>query len=344
MKSTSNSKLKSYELPQNNGRLCYIDNIRFVLILLVVCGHFIEYGHVFPGVFKFIYMFHMPAFIFLNGYVTKENVRVEKKIGYLILYVVSVVLFWAFKKYFLGGDVKLTFFNPNPYTGLWYLLALFIWSLIFPIFVSLKPAVAVMLSLLLGLLAGFDDSVGQFLSLSRIIVFFPFYLLGYYAKEYKWLEKLKSFKLSAFIAAVVVIFFMFVAIKYKARIPKDLLVSKKSYSKMGMGYIDGITYRSLFYIFAAILGCSVFMLVPKCKMFFTTLGQNTIAIYLLHLLMIIYLSNTGMLANFTQNYSPYWVFLAVIIVTFFFAIPFWSKPFNYILSAKYVKFIEKDKR
>ena len=47
------------------------DNLRGLLIVLVVLGHLLEICGSFPGagfLYRTIYSFHMPAFLFLSGY------------------------------------------------------------------------------------------------------------------------------------------------------------------------------------------------------------------------------------------------------------------------------------
>src|SRR4029077_11373781 len=47
-----------------------IDNARFILIVLVVLGHFLTTMQGSPALdvlYAWIYMFHMPAFVFLSG-------------------------------------------------------------------------------------------------------------------------------------------------------------------------------------------------------------------------------------------------------------------------------------
>lgn len=52
------------------------DNIRGILILLVVLGHALEYfrldNKVGEFLYVFIYLFHMPVFIFISGYFSKN--------------------------------------------------------------------------------------------------------------------------------------------------------------------------------------------------------------------------------------------------------------------------------
>ena len=65
------------------------DNIRGILIILVVFGHFLE---LCPGavagshVYLLIYCFHMPAFIFLSGRFSKHDRQNMWKLFFLYLF------------------------------------------------------------------------------------------------------------------------------------------------------------------------------------------------------------------------------------------------------------------
>ena len=69
------------------------DNARGMLITLVVLGHVIEPGVNSKGylnwLFFFIYVFHMPAFFFLSGMLSKSTVysrKYDRIAGYLFLF------------------------------------------------------------------------------------------------------------------------------------------------------------------------------------------------------------------------------------------------------------------
>lgn len=49
------------------------DNMKFILILLVVFGHLLEYirGDISENIYRIIYTFHMPVFVFISGYFAK---------------------------------------------------------------------------------------------------------------------------------------------------------------------------------------------------------------------------------------------------------------------------------
>ncbi len=95
---------KSIQNDKGKQRIYAYDNLKFVLILFVVIGHFSdqlvtnlygEYGgnpslpvsELFNKIFLFIYAFHMPLFIFLSGlfYKVEEKFDGAKPARYIIL-------------------------------------------------------------------------------------------------------------------------------------------------------------------------------------------------------------------------------------------------------------------
>ncbi|WP_052356695.1 acyltransferase family protein [[Clostridium] dakarense] len=60
----------------------FVDNLKVLLIFLVVFGHLIERyintNDTLMGMYMFIYTFHMPLFIFISGFLSK-NIHKSKK-------------------------------------------------------------------------------------------------------------------------------------------------------------------------------------------------------------------------------------------------------------------------
>lgn len=130
-------------------RLEYIDVMKGILILLVVCAH------AQPGreIHKFIYLFHMPVFFMISGYLwNDQNVvtlsdlgkYLKRKIKSLYLpYVLANGIFWTFdffihnlsiKAYFLSLMKVFCFQGRHQLSDTtWYLNVLFFASMIFAI-------------------------------------------------------------------------------------------------------------------------------------------------------------------------------------------------------------------
>lgn len=69
----------------------YFDNLKFILIIFVVVGYTIEpliqTSSKLKILYSFIYAFHMPLFILVSGYFSKEYMNYDiQKLNQLIKY------------------------------------------------------------------------------------------------------------------------------------------------------------------------------------------------------------------------------------------------------------------
>ena len=158
-------------------RLHSLDNVKFLLIALVVLGHFLLSRTdlaLANTLVLLIYSFHMPAFAFVSGHLSQSpRSRSAEKIAQLVVaYVVFNGLFviWAA---FRGSDVLITY----PYYSMWYLIALVIWRLTAPHVARVRFALPI--SAALAVLIGFWPDAGNVFAFGRIVAFYPFFLAGY---------------------------------------------------------------------------------------------------------------------------------------------------------------------
>lgn len=122
-------------------RLGYIDCLKGFAIFLVVLGHVVQnYNLMDSWIFRIIYSFHMPLFMFMSGYVCfrKYDWTIIKKRGIQLL-----IPFFSYIPVKYGLDILLTG-NQNislleyicrvvyhPDGGLWFLWALFFITVLF---------------------------------------------------------------------------------------------------------------------------------------------------------------------------------------------------------------------
>ena len=60
----------------SSARIPVFDNIKFFLIVLVIYAHLSNIHCEVPSsLYKIIYSFHMPLFVFVSGYFTKKTMR-----------------------------------------------------------------------------------------------------------------------------------------------------------------------------------------------------------------------------------------------------------------------------
>lgn len=264
------------------------DNIRFVLITLVVLGHLIEISDVIPHrllLYKLIYTFHMPAFIFLSGLMSSFNKeRIMFKL--LVPYIVMQCAYTLFLNWLTGSDTGISF--TTPYWILWYILALLVYTCLIPMYSaeSAHGALSILLfSIILALLAGYENSVGYYLSLSRIIVFQPFFLLGFYCKKFNWLKRVRELSSPLFYISILsacAVFLIFWFYLYKSGVPDSVFSGSQPYSALGYGIrIRAAITAAAFGAIFLLMGISEKYLNFKIPVI-TTLGQNTLGIFLFH--------------------------------------------------------------
>ena len=184
-----------------DARYC---NLKLLLIFLVIYGHLIEPGiyqsKVLMTQYKWIYLFHMPLFTFLSGLFLNDRKACGRQfIKMLSLYIVLQIL-----AVILGnGKVK----PLTPYWHLWYLLSYSVWTALGWLwfhFRGNKGKFALLaLTFLVGCLAGLHPDIGREFSLSRTLVFLPFFWMGLICDpQFRW-ERLRLFSLPALLIVVV---------------------------------------------------------------------------------------------------------------------------------------------
>jgi fucose 4-O-acetylase-like acetyltransferase len=261
----------------------WLDNARFGLISLVVLGHCLEpYANesIWLGaLYRFIYLFHIPAFAFLSGAVASPAADAKLLRGIAFRLLLPYLVFQGL--YALaartpgwpdGGPGGVA----TPYWILWYLLSLASWRLLLPLFARLRHRLA--LAVALALLVGCAGDLGYYLSLSRTLVFFPLFLLGW---QYRlgWREHLAT-RSMRLLALATLSGLLLLAIHWRHATP--WLYGSMGYHRLGSGIADGMAHRAL-QMAAAVLGCGAWLsLVPRRTLPVTTAGSRSMPSYLLH--------------------------------------------------------------
>ncbi len=267
----------------------FIDTLKGVLMLLVVFGHIALPSLNKPPLLSFlyegIYLFHMPLFVFVSGYLAKSIYRGNKlRVSKILTLVLLAFLFKAILFVIDDGSSlrnfvnKLLYFQGTP----WYLFSLASWYCLVPFFERVKPVCAVALSIALGLLVGLYPAIGDILSLSRTLVFLPFFLCGYYCQQdqllrFKSNDLVRVVSVALSIGILAALFFARSSI-YPHVFPQ--VYGDKSYAD---GLVRGVTDRSIVYLFGTILSIAVICLIPlkRCAPL-AYIGQRTLQIYVVH--------------------------------------------------------------
>ena len=184
------------------GRIEYIDNIKGIACVLVVLGHAIQAAVTeFDSnlLFKMIYSFHMPLFMFASGLtlfsVNKnyDHKWLIKKFEGLIIPFVAWMLIprlitnnWSdFPEYLYK-----VFWKPD--NARWFLLSLFLNHLVFYCVRRVLKRISIINEIVLdGLCVAFFFVVAALplpLNIKSIWWYYIFYILGYYTRKYSWFE------------------------------------------------------------------------------------------------------------------------------------------------------------
>ena len=282
---------------QNRNYL--IDNSKGLLIFLVVLGHSLEFirkdYEVARLLYVFIYEFHMPVFVFISGYLSKNVEKgrrnaVRNFLTPFLLFNIIWNLITLVGPLFLRGEFTelpseqaFSFFTPG--WALWYIFAMFLWKILLPDLLKFKNIF--ILSVIAGIFVKLSGEFGSYMALSRTITFAPFFLAGYYSSE----EKLKRFrkftrfnilnKVPSILILIIGVLIALIFVNY-SNIADEFFWADRSYSNFNIEIFTGI----LLYIAVYIIGFAfvyVFInLMPENQTFLSKIGKNTLSVYFLH--------------------------------------------------------------
>jgi fucose 4-O-acetylase-like acetyltransferase len=260
-----------------------LDNAKMTLVTLVVVGHSWTMLASNAGnnhLYDFLYTWHMPAFVFITGYLSRGFEWTGPRLWALVRSVaipyVIVEAALALFRLWAGGE-HLHQLWLDPHWPLWYLPALFLWRLATPLLRSLWVAlpVAVVASLLGGLVTGAT------LDFARVLGFLPFFVLGLHATPDRlaWLRTVPA--RFAGVAAMVGIWFLSGHLRDGAG-TGDWLYYNDSYTAMGAGPTEGYVTRLVVLVAGAVGALAVLALMPGRSGWFTRMGSMTLVVYLCH--------------------------------------------------------------
>jgi fucose 4-O-acetylase-like acetyltransferase len=265
-----------------------VDNARAVLILAVVMGHLVMTYHdeaaPIAWMHYFIYLFHMPAFAFMSGAVTRSPSRSARTaiMSLLPLFLAFSTVHLLVRRAFFGEWEWGLYVAPGL---LWYLMALMFWRLLLPAFDRLRhPVIAsVVLSLAVGLTDRFDTT----LSLSRTIVFLPFFLMGHYfyasgARDER-LARIRNVPAVVAVAAIGVVAAVATYATVTGHIKLALLAGYRGYADIpGRASVE-LLERVVVIACTLLVVFALLRLLPRSRTFYSHVGQFSLGIYVLHM-------------------------------------------------------------
>lgn len=265
-----------------------LENAKVLLLALVVAGHALEplvWSR--PGAkaaYVWIYAFHMPVFVAIAGHVSRPWATWPDALRTVVRLLVPLALFqlayvaldpWVYGRPYDQGPLV-------PYWLLWFLASLATWRLALPVFArspwTLAPAVA------LALGAGLVPAIGRELSLSRTLVFLPFFLAGYFARR-EWLEALRR-PVVRVVAALLLALAALAGLRFAPTFDVRWFYGSLPFDALGLGPTAGAAARAAQLAAGSLLGVAFLALVPQEPLAITPLGRRTLVPYLAHGLVV----------------------------------------------------------
>ncbi len=301
----------------DNKRIFLWDNLKFILILLVVIGHFVAAHHgkykIFKEMFAFIYTFHMPLFIFIAGYFHKN----EKIAGKISLYLVLCVLLRAciyFETVILGGNPNLKLFVIPGIS--WFMLAMAAFIGLAYLFRNVDSKYVVIIAVVVACIAGYTKAINDFLASSRIFVYFPYYAAGIWARKNENILQFNKETKNWIVPALVVISWLLVSIfllKYSGKLT-PFFTGRHPYG--GSYYYWGALIRLFCYFLVGAIGYSIIRLTPKNYIpLVSDYGKRTLQVYFWHKIFINVLVHYGLLKICSTGLGKVVYLLLAVVLT-----------------------------
>ena len=287
-----------------------IDSVKYCLMVLVVVGHVFSRKPFTSTqgcsvVWEWIYMFHMPLFVFLSGYFSYKKDIKNHILSCWKLFEPLLIFQLLMRgiEYLSTGSVTWKDLL-TPWWVLWYLLSLIYWRAL----VQFMPnrllrniksffIFAFLVSIISGLLP-----FNRFLSLQRTLSFFPFFFLGYCMKGRRLFISAKYKPLCFIFLALTIIFPLFFS-KYLGD-----LNQAQPYDN-----IRGIFYRTFVFCLSFPMSVAFINLCPNTP-WISRQGRFTLYYYICHALIIYFFQIIIDKYNLPTSFLAATIYSIVLIV------------------------------
>lgn len=292
-------------------RVAKWDNLKAFLILCVVVGHvanmYVKESDFFRSIFSFTYFFHMPAFFFVSGLLSKRTIeqnRIGKVVPYLMLYFLAKFLTFTVLSV-VRGRQELAFFSESELP--WFVLALFEMYVITMCTKYFKWQYVLVWSLVFCFFVGYDTKIGDTMAFTRVINYYPFFYLGYLIDP-ELLEKRTSgmkWRIIGWtgLAILGIICLVFVDKIYLLR---PLMTGRNPYRELGEQLLPwgGVLRMALMAVILLIIIMTIAAM-PSKAYCFTKIGRRTLPIYVTHNVLLVILLRGLHIKEWIQKMLPY---------------------------------------
>ena len=305
-------------------RSAAFDNLRGLLMVLVVFGHLMETMSRDPiaekhALYFLIYTFHMPAFLFLSGYFGRFSWKRVARL--VVLYALFQAIYCGFSAWVLEKTIATPY--TKPYWILWYLMVLIYDTCLIPVLDRIRgkwrwAAMAGLVALAVGV--GHYEKIQYPWSLSRFFVFLPYFALGHWMGQGAGKERPRLWPVPGAIALMLTV----------GMYLDDTVTVKMLYGALPYYIDEGPLIRLIILVAGgcwtvALLGAAGTWLDREIPLL-TGWGQRTLPIFLLHGFVVKWLDHREILGD--SLWIP--VLLTPVLLVLF-GNPFVGRAFQWLL-------------
>lgn len=259
-------------------KLPWIDNLRGWLILLVVLGHCIQHtltNYQSDILFRYIYSFHMPLFVFVSGYVSYKNKiqcdSVKKRFFQLM---VPFVVWTGISALISSNASVIINVILRPEQGLWFLWALFFISVINTLCCHISYKIGVneeIVNIVVAAVLMITMRKYSYFAYPTIAKFYLYYIVGFYVRKHDdfFSRYGKCMMFPALLLFVVSAYFF-------------QLGHMPSFLSGCTNPFYGILFNACVAVFAIVGFVEVFKCCFDKHMFLSRLGGVTLGVYAIH--------------------------------------------------------------
>lgn len=278
--------------PSNNREPWY-DNVKSLLIIIVIIGHFclpFEHKNYLAHFFRqVVFLFNMPLFLIITGILAKNKI-VNKKIKdimsrlflpYLICNFIMFIIFIKLDVKTVSGILQTGRFEPfQPYYALWFLLAIFLYYLVTILLQNVKHLL--LYTLLIAIISGFGVPI-TYMWLSKCIPLYLFFLIGYKVSDYmNEVKKILVTRKARMFSIILLCLCILLEIKYPQYLNIGILSMDVQYAQYPCSLWIAPLLRVGVLIIELIASFTFLSLIKTKQNFITYIGQYSLYPYTLH--------------------------------------------------------------
>lgn len=316
---TVSTELQNADGSGRGARIYLYDNLKFLLITCVVVGHAIDNyininaSYVYRGLFLFIYSFHMPLFLFVAG-LFHFNTQIARKAYTHIAIGLLLKVVWTVWSILVDKTPTTSFLSESELP--WFMYALGIFELVTYSVRNLNQRKILIGAIIMACFAGYDQNLGDYLILFRLVVFFPFYLAGTMIDPQK-LRKISRNRMLRLVSLGLIVLWGAVCVQWKTLYGlRGLFTGRNPFYDFGAMLRYGCVYRLFTMVVSGLVGFALICIVPDGRLLvISEYGTKTLQVYFWHGIILMMLAHFGVCAHVMDSAvnKTLWLLAAVLI-------------------------------